>query len=194
AALALTEPEKKLDALAKFLVDFPNVSKRAIRYVVNNYLNTLFQKFSGKNDKILEYANKLIKSAPEDSRPDTYNSVALEMLNAGILLDKSEEFAARGLALLDEALAKRDREARASNLATLGRIYQKEGKIAEAKKALVDAYTADTDLTDAAIALAKIEADAGNYAAALDYLVSVALSGDMESPQRQQLEAVYKQL
>ncbi|HYX40415.1 MAG TPA: hypothetical protein VE821_01895, partial [Pyrinomonadaceae bacterium] len=64
----------------------------------------------------------------------------------------------------------------------------------EAKKELLEAYKARPSLRDAPVALARIESDAGNYQAALDYLIPVALTGRISADGRALLKTTFQKL
>lgn len=188
--LDLTDPQQQIDAMVKFLTDYPDsvVSDR----LTLMYLELLFETWPNQKDKILLYANKLIEVTPERYKSAIYNDVADKLLNAGILLDKAEEFADKGLKLIDKQLAEDARVKRAVNLSTLGEVYFKQGKVVEAKKLLKEAYDAQPTLRAAPIVLAKIESDEGNHTAAVNYLVPIAITGRMTQEARQILESSYR--
>lgn len=81
---------------------------------------------------------------------------------------------------------------RAKALTTLGRVYLKEGKTAEAKRILEEAYSANPHINEANIALAEISFSQGENAAAVDYLSSVAVRIPLKPELRQQFETAYR--
>lgn len=191
AAINLTNPEQQLDALADFLVKFPQ-SKGASE-VITGYLDTLFEKWPSDKDKILKYATKLIEVSSEESvRVIAYDEIASRLVEAGMLLDKAEEFAAKALSLREEGYKKDVRRLLAENQATLGRVYLSRGKNEEAKKILLEAYEANPSLWDAARALATIESKLHNNEAAMKYLIPVAISGLMTAKDRELLVSSYR--
>jgi tetratricopeptide (TPR) repeat protein len=190
AAMELTDPKQKLDAFANFIRTFGGSRYGAGARAI--YLDIVFKNWAGKNDKILEYANKLIDATPDEQKPDAYNDVSDKMLTTDTMLDKAEEMALKGIDVLNEMLAKRDREERAINLTTLGEVYLKRGKVAEAKKAFMEALAGDPEQRVAATNMAKIEVDAHNDASAMNFLVPIALGGRMTAEDRQLLETIYR--
>lgn len=185
-----SDPQKKLEALEKIVAEFPK--SPYLRMVHQGIFDTLVENWPDQEDKILAQAKEMIDSAPEPSRSFTCNSIAMKLVEAGILLDEAEQFASKGLTLLEDEMAKTLRQRRAGSLATLGQIYLKKGKIAEAEKSLKEAYEANSSLGSAAAGLAELAEKAGDYTAALDYLSAAALSGPMSSDRRKRLESVYR--
>lgn len=190
-AMKVSDPEKKIEALEKVLIDFPKAASMS-SMAHSAIFDTLVKSLPDKKDRILAQANKVIESTPEPIRSSSYNTVATKLMDAGILLDEAEQFASKGLSLVEEEHNKRLRTSRASYLATLGRIYLKKGKNAEAEKALKDAYAANPQLTAAAVGMAEISEKAGNDSAAIDYLAVAALSGRMPAEAKKKLEALYQ--
>jgi len=186
-AQKISDPQKKLEALEKIVADFP---KSPFLSTVNQEIfNVLVKNWPDQKDKILALAKKMIEAVPEQSRSFIYNNVATKLTEAGILLDEAEQYASKSLTLLEDEMARTLRQRRATVLATLGQIYLKKGKIAEAEKSLKEAYEANPS---AATGLAELSEKAGNYTAALDYLATAALSGQMSADARNRLESIYR--
>src|SRR5262245_17279082 len=81
---------------------------------------------------------------------------------------------------------------RATYLVTLGQIYLKKGRDAEAEKAFKDAHKANPSLEAASIGLATILAKSGDTARAVEIMVEAAVSGRMTREARQLLEELYR--
>ena len=82
-----------------------------------------------------------------------------------------------------------------SNLATLGQILMKRNRTAEGEKVLKQVYKANpssSTRTTVARLLAESAKKAGNDAAQLDYLATVALSGRITAAEQKDFEAVYR--
>lgn len=190
-AIKISDPEKKIEALERIPVDFPKAI--SIRSMVHSAIfDTLIKNWPEKKERILAEASKLIDSAPEQFRSNSYNSLANKLIDAGIFFDEAEQFASKGLELVEEEHNKRLRLSRASHLATLGRAHLKKGNTAEAEKALKEAYAANPQLTVAAVGLAELAEKAGDDPGALDYLASAILSGRVPREARSKLEAIYR--
>lgn len=108
----ITDPQKRLDALQKFVADFPKSSR--VGMAENQILDTLIKSFPDQEERILTQAKKIIAAAPVKrgsspvpgmavgTRESVCNSIAAKLVEAGILLDQAEEFARQGISLLDE--------------------------------------------------------------------------------------------
>jgi Tfp pilus assembly protein PilF len=187
-ASRIADPQKKIDALEKFIAKFSD--SEYLTQANREILVVLVKNSPDQKEKILAQANKIVESAPVRIKDSAHNFVAQQLVEAKILLDKAEEFASRGLALQDESL----RRSRATYLATLGQVYLEEKKTAEAKQTLTEAYAGDPSLVKVSTSLAKLEFEAGQYQAAVDYLVALTLKGKMTAESRQLLEAAYRKL
>ena len=192
----ISDPQKKIEALEKFLADFP---RSTMLYIVHGSLmSALIKAQPEQREKILLHAQQAIDGAPEFSRKQMCNQIATDLIEAGIL-DKAEEFAAKGLAIAETEQSKAMRQSRASYQTIIGRIYFKKGKTKEAEKAFKAAYTAlpfaeasATTLRTAALGLAEIAEKEGHYDRALTYLSAAAISGRMDAPGRARLETAFR--
>lgn len=185
----IKDPAKKIEALEKFVADFPNSFN-----VYNGYqaiFVTLVKNFPDQKDKILAQAQLAIDKTPDAIRSFTYSTVVNTLIDAGIMLDKAEEFAQKGLAATEEELAKSAVQRRSPAQVALGRAYLKNGKTAKAEKLLKEAYAASPS-TAAAEALGEIAEKKGDEAAALDYYATAAVSGKVKPESRRKLEALYR--
>jgi tetratricopeptide (TPR) repeat protein len=190
AASAQKDPAKKVDALEKFVADFPDSS--SVSTANNTILTTLVQKFPEQKDRITAQVDKVIASTPEFAKSFTFSSVATTLIEAGILLEKAEEIATKGLALTEEEIAKSAKQRRASYQVALGRIYLKQGKIAKAERQLKLAFANNPQLSSAAIGLAELAEKKGDEKLALDYYVSaLALGGRLTDDTRKKVDAMY---
>ena len=100
AASAIKDPTKKIEAMEKFVADFPDSS--GVPTAHQTLLNTLVQKFPEQKDRISAQVDKIIATTPDFSKSFTYSSVATTLIEANILLEKAEELATKGLALTEE--------------------------------------------------------------------------------------------
>lgn len=94
----------------------------------------------------------------------------------------------------EEELAKKVRAERARRLATLGRVYLKRGRTAEAEKILREALEANPSIPEANVALAEIALKAGDDRAVVDHLAANAVRAPLKPELREQLEASYRKL
>jgi tetratricopeptide (TPR) repeat protein len=213
-----TDPEERLRALEKFLLDFPNSSE--ISSARREIFKIIVKKSPGDKKKVLDAANKLVQRPAEsgdkngNNVPD-YQFIARELFAAGIFLEEAERFASKSIEDFnkgqfnegmkktyagwkkplpsDEVINKKFRAELAAYRATLGRIYLKQGKPAEGERILREAFAVDPLLSQAAIGLAEIEERKGSNMEALDYLTTAALTaGHNMEDARGRLETIYR--
>lgn len=196
-AARIADPQKKIEALEKFIADFPRSSM--IGPAHQSIASALIKNTPDQTARIVKHASLAIESANEFMQRSLLNQLATEMAEAGVLLDKAEEFANRALAMAEEEQMKALRLSRASHQSLMGRIHLKKGKIRDAEKAFNAAYNAvpiadasPTTLRAAALGLAEIYEKSGNYDKALEYLTTAALFGRADIKVRQRLETAYR--
>jgi thiol-disulfide isomerase/thioredoxin len=152
--------------------------------------------------------------ATTTNRGSTATRIADQLVSADILLKDAESYARKGVEALrenvwtaerresyarrkqkippPEELAKSFQETRAARVATLGLVEMKMGRTAVAQKLLEESYAVTPSIVTVAAALGEIAAKAGNDAKALDYLISVRLSGHAPDTANQAFETLYK--
>lgn len=185
----LTDPEKKVEALVAFIDKNPDSSRKTAAH--QSIFDTLVKSRPGERDKILEHARAIIDSTPETIRASSYSRIATRLVEANIMLEDAEKFAVEGLKVFDEEEKKRTQRARATHLATIGRIRIKQGRIAEAEQALKDAYAANPEIPAAAIGLAELSEKKGDNTAAIEYWTTAALTGRLSADDRGKFETLY---
>jgi tetratricopeptide (TPR) repeat protein len=209
-AIRLPDPQRRIDALERFLSDYPQ--SRYASAIPNLILDLLIK--GGDKEKILAQANRVIDGAPDNAKSQTYHTIAIKLLGVGILLDEAEAFAVKAVSTLKEGkflelqrqtyenrgqppppdayLLRGFNSTRGTYLATLGQLYIKNGREAEAEKAFKDARKANPSLTVAMIGLARIVAKSGDNAKALEIMAEASVSGRMTEEARQLLEELYR--
>ena len=215
----ITDPGKKIEALEKFILDFPHSSQ--IPSAKREIFKATMKKWPNDRKRILEAAHRMIRP-PDEAGAKTanipeYQFIARELLEAGIFLDEAGEFSLKSIEELnretfvesmrkmyaewkpakrempsDEVIDKKYAREQAAYRATLGRIYLKRGKTNEGEKVLREAYVADPLLSPAAVGLAEIAEKKGDIAAALDYLTTAALTAGYATDTRSRFEALYR--
>src|SRR5688572_901002 len=185
----LTDPDKKVEAMRAFIKDFPDSTRKTSAHQV--IFDTLVKSRPGDRDGILEAAKAIIDGAPEGFRGSSYSRIATRLVETNIMLEDAEKFAEDGLKVFDDEEKKRTQRARATHLATLGRIRIKQGRIAEAEVALKDAYAANPEIPAAAVGLAELSEKKGDTKAALEYWTTAALTGRLSADDRTKFEALY---
>ena len=78
----LTDPDKKVDALRAFVMDFPDSARKTAAHQA--IFDTLVKSRPGERDKILEHAQAIIDSTPETIRASSYSRVATRLVEATI--------------------------------------------------------------------------------------------------------------
>ncbi|HKQ77815.1 MAG TPA: tetratricopeptide repeat protein, partial [Blastocatellia bacterium] len=212
AAMRLENPQQRIDALEQFLNDFPQ--SRYAASVPNLILDLLIKGGEAQKERILAQANRIIDNAPENGRSQACHTIAARFVVAGILLDEAEVFGAKAISTFNESkffelqretyrsrgrtpppdsiLLRAFNSTRATYLATLGQVYLKKGRDAEAERTFKEALKASPSLVTAMIGLATVKANAGDKAKALEIMAEVALSGRMTSAARPLLEELYR--
>jgi thiol-disulfide isomerase/thioredoxin len=208
----LTDPARKIEALEKFKADFP---KSAMRSAADSaILSTLVKKFPGQKSRIARQAKAMYASAEARNKGSVANQIALEFLDARLLLREAESYARKGVADMqearyikeqkenaerrkqkppsDEEIARRYRESRASRVATLGRIEVARGRSMRGQKLLEEAWAANPNLVVVGATLGELAYKAGNDVKAMEYLMPARLSGKAPESANLALEALYK--
>ena len=216
-AYSIREPEKKLEALETFIMDFPASSfiGRAKREI----FKVVVKVWPDNREKIFAAANRVTFSADEPEKQmkgDFYNYqfIARELLSAGIFLDDAERFASKSLELLekqqffeyekkqyeewgeeipsDGEMDKKYFKELAAYSTTLGRIYLEKGRTAEGETILQNAYDVDPTIAQAAIGLAEIAEARGDNTRAMELLTAATFTaGSAIEDARERLETLY---
>ena len=144
----MSEPQKKLDALRSFLVQYPKSSR--VDAAQSLILETLVKSFPNRSNEIHRQVNVVLKQAKGDFRMYEYDEVANTLAGADTELPLAENISKKSLKALHEKafettikkryveakmkppaqveLDKDYQKAHASLQSTLGRIYLREGK------------------------------------------------------------------
>ena len=191
-ATRITDPDKKVEALQKFLEDFPESSRKTAAHLA--IFDTLVKERSDRHEQILQHADAIIDGAPEGSKASSFSRVATRLVDANLMLEEAEKFATEGLEVFEREETRRVQRSRATHLATLGRIRIKQGRISEAETALKDAFAANPEIPAAAVGLAELAEKKGDDRAALDYWLTAALTGRLSADDRQRFEGLYRKV
>lgn len=187
-ARSIRDPQKKIDALEKFLKDFTDSSSMLAARL--DIVETLIKNFPDQKERIRAEAEKTLLVSDFSL---TYNQIATKLLEAGVMLDYAEELGQRGVARFEEEMATNVGRLRANYQATLGNIYLKEGKTKEAEQAFKKANEYDSTNASAVVGLAAIAEKNGDRKAALDYFTSALVLGPMKEADRKKVETLYRQ-
>ena len=190
AAQKITDNDQKIAAIEKWLKDFPDSGGKTQAY--NVLFDTLVKHRPTDRAAILDAANKGLEAGTEGFRAMGYSSFASRLLNAGLFLDDAAAIAEKGITVFEEEESKRTMMSRANHLATLGRIRLKQGRVADAEKALKAAYAANPEIPAAAIGLAELADQRKDNKAALGYWMQAALTGRLSKDDRAKFENAYR--
>jgi tetratricopeptide (TPR) repeat protein len=190
AAQKITDNGEKFAALEKWLKDFPESNSKSQAY--SALFDTLVKRRPTDRTAILDAAQKGIDAGPEGFRASGYSSYAGKLLTAGLFLDDAASIAEKGLTVFEEEESKRTRMSRANHLATLGRIRFKQGRVADAEKALKAAYAANPEIPAPVIGLAELSEGRKDSKAALGYWMQAALTGRLSKEDRAKFESFYR--
>lgn len=185
----ITDPDKKVEALEKFIADFPKSA--TVPSAHQAIFDTLVKNRPEQKDKIVANAEKVIEKAQDFMRPFLYEQLASKLLDAGVLLDEAEKLTGKGLAAVDEEMMKQTKQRKAGSYALLGRIYLKQDKLKEAELNLKQAKDFNPKLVAASVGLAELYAKQGKEQLALETYMSAALNGKLSADARKQFEALY---
>lgn len=156
AARGLSDPQAKLDALRRFIAQYPKSSR--VDAANSQVLETLVKNFPTRTAELNGQVNTILKHAKGEFRMYDYDKVASTLADGGVLLPRAEQISEKSLKMLNKksyttAVRKEyikakmkppndaDQEqqyktAHSSLQATLGRIYVKEGKTAAGESQL----------------------------------------------------------
>jgi len=184
-ANAIKDPEAKIAALEKWLVDYPDSAGQAT--VTRALFETLVKNHPEQQAKILELANKAVAKASDLLKPSMLNSFGSLLFDAGVMLDDAAKFLAQGITLTEEQA----RRSKAPYQATLGRIYLKQGKLKDAERELNEALKANPQLAAASRGIAELYEKRGDNAKALNAYINAAATSKLPAASRKQLNALY---
>lgn len=194
AATKIADNDKKIEALEKWLKDFPDSGGVTSAY--STLFDTLVKHRPTDRAEILGYAQKYIdktnETASEGFRHQAYTRIASGLISANLLLDDAAKFAEKGLELFEVEIKKRTDRERATHLATIGRLRVKQGRMNDAEKALKTAYTANPELAAASLGLAELAEARKDTKGALEYWMLAALGGRLTKAERERFENLYR--
>ena len=110
-ATRISDPAKKIEALEKFLKDFPDSSRKGTAQ--GTLFDTLVKERPTEKARILELAQALIDGASDGFKASAYSRIASRMVENNVMLDEAEKFATEGLEVFDADEKKRPQRASA---------------------------------------------------------------------------------
>jgi tetratricopeptide (TPR) repeat protein len=190
-ARRIKDPEKKIAALEKVDKDFQGFVVMQAR---GEIFDTLIKNFPTQTDRIRAAGEHYLQPVPGifvTGNP-VQLTVAMKLMDAGILLDWAEELTKKGQTQFEDDNAKTLRRQRARYQDTLGRIYLKQQKIKEAEKSLKLALANEPDTPTALVGLGQIASTKKDQKAAVEYFTSAAVRMPLKKADRQLMEAAYR--
>jgi len=189
-ASRIKDPQKKIEALEKFLDQYPDSFMTSAAHL--DILDALIKSQPEGKDKILAQADRTMqKVTGESSIGGAAHSIASRLMKAGLLAE-AERYAQKSVAATDEYVAQMTRNfqrQKARPLSILGQIYLKQGKLKEAEQKLKAAFAISPQEADVAVSLAEIAEKKGKEKETLDYLLA---AGRLKSADRQKLETFWR--
>jgi hypothetical protein len=189
-ATRIKDPQKKLEALEKWLDQYPESFMASTIHL--DILDTIIKLQPDQKEKILAQADRAMqKAASGFASGNTANNIATRLLRAGLLAE-AEQYAQKAVVATDEYLAQMIKEfqrQKARPLATLGQIYLKQDKLKEAEQKLKAAYVIHPQEPNVAVSLAEIAEKRGKDKEALDYLLA---AGRLKAAERQKMETLWR--
>jgi hypothetical protein len=216
ATYAIRDPQKKLEALQKFVARFPRSS--VIAQARRELFKATVKRWPGDKKKIMDAASSMINPSDAEAAKianiPEYHFIARELLSAGVLFDEAERFALKSLEFnkrqFAESLEKKyaewkrpapsdqviDREYLKERVAyetTLGRIYLHTDRTAQGEKILGEAYNTFPTFSPAAFGLAELAEKRKDYTTAADYLTTATLAAGYEIEKvRSRFDGLYR--
>ena len=202
----ILNPGKRIEALEKFIADFPNSS---VIFNAHQALMSLLIKYQPEQkERILKHAEKVIETIPEFGKKFACGEVAIRLVEANMWLEKAAEFSSKALAIAEEEQAKNRRTlpdspslraTQAAHQALMSAIFLKKGQIAEAEKAFQSLYamlpsldSPPVSLKLTALGLAEVAQKEAKADKVVDYLTTAAIFKSLEAKVREQLETAYR--
>ena len=189
-ASRIKDPQKKIEALEKFLDQYPDSFMTNSAHL--DILDALIKSQPEAKDKILAQADKALQRAPAaSSSGSTAYAIASRLMKAGLLAE-AEHYAQKSVVSTDDYVAQMVKEIqrqKARPLGILGQVYLKEGKLKEAELKLKEAFAINPREADVAVLLAEIAEKKGKEKEALDYLLG---AGRLKAADREKLETLWR--
>src|SRR5262245_53970207 len=189
-ASRIKDPQKKIEALEKFLDQYPDSFMTSSAHL--DILDALSKSQPERKDKILAQADKAMQKASGGfSSGYTVSNIASRLMKAGLLAE-AEQYAQKSVVSTDEYVAQMIKDfqrQKARPLSILGQVYLKQGKLKEAEQKLKAAFAISPQEADVAVSLAEIAEKKGKEKEALEYLLA---AGRLKPAERQKLETFWR--
>ncbi len=189
-ASRIKDPQKKIEALEKFLEQYPESFMTSQAHLA--ILDALIKSQPQNKDKILARAEMAMQKAlsPSMSNSHAFN-IATNLMKAGMLVE-AEQYAQKAIASADEHIAEMLKDAqrmKSRPLGVLGQVYLKQNRLKEAERNLKAAYSINPMEPDVGASLAEIAEKRGREKEALNYLLA---AGRLKPESRRKLETLWR--
>jgi tetratricopeptide (TPR) repeat protein len=189
-ASRVKDPQKKIEALEKFLEQYPDSYMTSSAHL--DILDAIIKIQPNSKDKILARAELALQKAPSpQSMGSSASGIASRLMKIGMLAE-AEKYAQKSVVSTEEHIAQMVREfqrQKARPLSILGQVLLKQGKLNEAEQKLKEAYAINPQAEDVATSLAVIAEKNGREKEALGYLLT---AGRLKAADRQKLETLWR--
>ena len=189
-AARIKDPQKKIEALEKFIDQFPESFAISSAHV--DLLDALIKSQPENKEKILALADSAIQKSPSPSSSgNTAYNIASKLMKAG-MLPEAEQYAQKSISSTDEFISQMVKDVqkqKARPLSILGQVYLKQGKLKEAEQNLKAAFAINPQEADVATSLAEMAEKKGKEKEALEYLLA---AGRLKAAEREKLESFWR--
>jgi tetratricopeptide (TPR) repeat protein len=189
-AARIKDPQKKIEALEKFLEQYPDTFMASSAHL--EILDAIIKSQPENKDRILAQADKAMQKAVAGfSSGSVASNIASRLMKAGLLAE-AEQYAEKSVVSTEEYVAQMVKDMqrqKARPLSILGQIYLKEGKLKEAELKLKAAFAINPQEPDVAVSLAEVAEKKGREKEALEYLLA---AGKLKPAEKQKLETFWR--
>lgn len=187
-AQRIKDPDKKLEALEKYLTGYPNSPMVSSAHLA--ILETLVKLTPRQPEKILWQVKRMMERQGGFSTGFTESQIATQLLKAE-MLEEAEQYAQKAAVATAEFMERQLKslqQQKARPLSVLGQIYLKQGKLKEAEAKFKEAFAVHPQEAGVAVGLAEIAEKHGNDKEVVEYLLA---AGRLKSEERKKLETFW---
>lgn len=195
AGVTEKDPNKKIVLFEKYLTDFPNSA--FVTSAHTQLLEAIIKASPSDKERIYAQALRAIAAVKTNSPigavfsvSNTYNPVVSSLYKAG-MDDKAEEIAQKGIALIEETIAKEAFSAKYPMWLKLGQIYLRKNDLKRAESYFKQSIAGEYEGNAALLGLAEVAEKRKKGKQQLDYLLQADARGSMKREQRAALERLY---
>jgi tetratricopeptide (TPR) repeat protein len=187
-AQRIKDPVKKMEALEKYLTDYPNSPMVSSAHLA--ILETLVKLTPRQPDKILWQVKRMVDRQGGFSTGFTESQIATQLLKAE-MFEEAEQYAQKAAVATAEFMERQLKslqQQKARPLSVLGQIYLKQGKLKEAEAKFKEAFAVHPQEAGVAVGLAEIAEKQGKDKDVVEYLLA---AGRLKLEERKKLETFW---